>query len=85
MITIIQTMISLYLFHRLFTKKNCRCFKYRVYDTLLVIASFVPAFALFVNVIFPEIISMIIIIISLASIWLLKDYNYDIEKLCNDW
>lgn len=80
MITIVQTIISLYLFHKLYMKKNCGCVKYKILDTILVILSFIPAFAIFVNIIFPTYISITIILISLAFIFKLKGYGYSVEK-----
>lgn len=77
----IQTMLSLFLFHKLYNKPNCKCFKHRIIDTCLIILALIPAGLFFVNIHIPVYATLGIIISTIMSIRFLSQYNYNIEKL----
>lgn len=81
----IQTLLSLYLFHKLFNKPNCSCLKSRILDTCLIIIAFIPTYMFMFKYELNSYATIVIMILTIGAIRYLKKYNYKIDNVLYDW
>lgn len=79
-----QTILSLFLFHKLYSKPNCKKLRNRIIDTSLVVLSLLPVSLIFVTQI-PFYIAIGIMLLTSGIIWFLKQYEYNIEDIIQMW